>query len=203
MGGEVSSLVPGRLRGPTLGHVAASDQRSLRRRTDQGAAAVEFALVFPLLIMLLIGLVTTGLVYFDHSAATNAVREAARYGAAADATTPSTWATSVRDRLKQTYFNDVGAATDAQICVDLVKATTTTTGTTVAGSSVTGASCGTAPALPGSMTVGSCIVRVWVTKPEKISLVVFPDLDFSITARSVAYYGRTIPQTGPPVCTAN
>jgi hypothetical protein len=53
------------------------------------------------------------------------------------------------------------------------------------------------------MTVGSCIVRVWMMKPEKIRLVVFPDLNFSIAAQSVAYYGRTFPTTGTPTCTAN
>lgn len=166
--------------------------RLARRRTDQGTAAVEFALVFPLLIMLLIGMVTTGLVYFDHSSATNAVREAARYGAAADATTPATWSTSVRERLKQTYFNATSSAADDQICVDLVRADATGVITTVAGSAVTGANCGTAPTPPTTMAAGSCAVRVWLRKPEKIDLVVFPRMNFNIGAAAVAYYGRTV-----------
>lgn len=185
-------------RRPTLGDVTGSVRRFLRR-TERGAAALEFALVFPLLIMLLIGLVTTGLVYFDHSSATNAVREAARYGAATDVTTPSDWATSVRDRLKQTYFNATTTVPDSQICVDLVKSD----GTTVSGSALTGASCGTAPSLPSGLAAGSCVVRVWMARPEKIDLVVFPSMNFNIGAASVAYYGRTSPSTGTPTCTAN
>jgi Flp pilus assembly protein TadG len=181
--------------------MAGSAKRSVRRRTDQGAAAVEFALVFPLLIMLLIGLVTTGLVYFDHSSASNAVREAARYGAAVDASTPSTWATSVRDRLKQTYFDAANNLSDTQmndhICVDLVGSS----GTTITGSAWTGTQCGTAPPLPTSMAAGSCVVRVWMNKPEKINLVVFPSMNFNIGAESVAYYGRTTPAVNP-VCKA-
>jgi Flp pilus assembly protein TadG len=183
--------------------VTGCERRFLRRRTERGAAALEFAFVFPLLVMLLIGIGTTGLVYFDHSSASNAVREAARYGASADATTPATWASSVRDRLKATYFNSTSTVSDSQICVDLVQATSATAGTTVSGSALSGADCGTAPDLPASMTPGSCIVRVWMAHPEKITLVIFPAMNFTIAAQSVAYYGRTVPTTGTPVCTAN
>ena len=191
-----------RLSRPTLGGVAGSLRRWRRPRTELGAAAVEFALVFPLLIMLLIGLVTTAMAYFDHSSASNAVREAARYGASADASNPSlaTWATSVRDRLKQTYFNASNTLTPTQmndrICVDLVKSTGVGTPTTVPNASWTGSQCGTAPSPPDSMAANTCAVRVWMTKPERIDLVVFPSMNFDIGAQSVAFYGRTTPQ--PP-----
>jgi hypothetical protein len=42
-----------------------------------------------------------------------------------------------------------------------------------------------------------------MSKPERINLVVFPSMNFNIGAQSVAYYGRTVPTTGTPVCTAN
>jgi Flp pilus assembly protein TadG len=51
--------------------------------SQQGAAAVEFAVVFPLLIMLLFGMIEFGLYLFNRQVITNACREAARYGVVA------------------------------------------------------------------------------------------------------------------------
>ena len=45
--------------------------------------AVEFALIFPLLAMLMMGIVTGGLSYSNALGVQNAVREGARYGATA------------------------------------------------------------------------------------------------------------------------
>lgn len=154
-----------------------------QERDQRGAAAVEFALVVPVLIMILFGLIWTGFAFSDHLSATNAVREGARFGASADATSGS-WATSVRDRVKQVYFNSGRDLTNDQICVKLVQST----GTIVA--SALGNSCGTAPTTPATMIAGSCAVVVWVQRPETIRLVVAPDLSFNIGAESVAYYGR-------------
>jgi Flp pilus assembly protein TadG len=167
-----------------------------RTRDEHGVAAVEFALILPLVVLLIFGMVTAGLTYSDHLSVTNAVREGARYGAAVDYTSTG-WATSVRDRVEQVYFNAGGTLTDAQICVKLVN----NSGTTVSGSytSWAGASCGTAPGAPGGMAAGSCAVMVWVRKPGKIELIVAPDLNLTIGAKSVAYYGRTV----SPGCTAD
>ena len=178
-------------------------REALRRRRagargERGAAATEFALVVPFLLLLVFGLITTGMTYSDHLAATNAVREGARYGAAADITSGS-WATSVRSRIKQVYFNAGASVSDEQICVRLV---------TASGSTYTeaiGTSCGTAPSAPTDMAVGSCAVLVWMTRPETIRLVIAPDLNFDVGAQSVAYYGRTttdVPPLTTPTCTA-
>jgi Flp pilus assembly pilin Flp len=162
-------------------------------RGERGAAAVEFALVLPLMLMLLFGVTTAGLAYSDHLSATNAVREAARYGAAADISS-SDWATSVRDRVKQVYFNEGETVTDDQICVRLVQAGGTTK------TELLGANCGSPPdPLPTNMAAGSCAVLVWMQRPETIQLLVAPSLDFDIRAESVAYYGRTV----SPTCTAS
>jgi len=166
--------------------------RKQQVRDSRGAAALEFALVVPFLILVLMGMVTTAMAYSDHLSATNAVREGARYGAAADVSS-SGWATSVRDRVKQVYFNSGVTVTDAQICVRLVQAD----GTTAA--EVIGTDCGSAPNAPSSMATGSCAVLVWMQRPETIDLVIAPSLHFSIGAQSVAYYGRTV----PPTCTAS
>ena len=163
------------------------------RLQERGAAAVEFALVVPILLMLLIGMVTGAFAVSDHLSITNAVREGARYGAAVDATSGG-WATSVRDRVKQTYFNAGGTVSDSQICVQLVPA-----GSATPTYSAMGGSCGTAPGNPADMAPGSCVVKVWVTKPQSMNLVVAGTLNFDIGAESVAYYGRKLSAT----CTAD
>lgn len=54
--------------------------RRARRRGDRGAAAVEFALVVPILLMLVFGIIDYG-IYFNNSlSARQGVREAARSG---------------------------------------------------------------------------------------------------------------------------
>ena len=156
-----------------------------RRRNQRGASAVEFALVAPLLLLLLFGTVSAGLTYSDHVATTNAAREGARYAAAADASL-STWGASVQTRVQQVYFNAAGQSpTDNQVCAKLV----TSGGTVIASDS--GTECGSEPSLP-TMLSGSCAVKVWMSKPGVIRMGVFPDLHLTLHAESVGVYGRIL-----------
>ena len=50
------------------------------QRSQRGAAAVEFALVAPLLFLILFGTIQYGLYFFDAQGTRNGVREAARLG---------------------------------------------------------------------------------------------------------------------------
>ncbi len=52
--------------------------REHNRRHDRGAAAVEFALILPILIVLVLGIVEFGRVYNVQISVTNAAREGAR-----------------------------------------------------------------------------------------------------------------------------
>lgn len=54
--------------------------RRRRRRSEHGAAAVEFALVTPLLFLVVFGILQYGLYFFDTLGTRNGVREAARQG---------------------------------------------------------------------------------------------------------------------------
>ncbi|WP_081072002.1 TadE/TadG family type IV pilus assembly protein [Burkholderia cepacia] len=49
-------------------------------KKQQGVAAVEFALVLPLLLLILFGIIEFGLIMFDQAVITNASREGARAG---------------------------------------------------------------------------------------------------------------------------
>ena len=51
-----------------------------RRGADRGAVAVEFALILPILVMILFGIIEFGFVLAQKAALSSAVREGARYG---------------------------------------------------------------------------------------------------------------------------
>lgn len=50
----------------------------MKRDTQRGAALVEFAMVLPLLMVILMGIIEFGIILYDKSVITNASREAAR-----------------------------------------------------------------------------------------------------------------------------
>ncbi len=50
------------------------------RRNERGAAMVEFAIVLPLLLLLVMGIIEFSLLFFDKAVITNASREGAREG---------------------------------------------------------------------------------------------------------------------------
>ena len=59
---------------------AASRPAGARPERERGAAAVEFALVLPLLLAMLLGVVEMGLALYDKAVLTHASREGARAG---------------------------------------------------------------------------------------------------------------------------
>lgn len=54
--------------------------RRRSRRAPRGAAAVEFALIVPLLLLMILGSIDWGYFFFVQQVVTNAAREAARVG---------------------------------------------------------------------------------------------------------------------------
>jgi hypothetical protein len=162
-------------------------------------AALEFALVLPLLVTLLLGVTTMGLAYSDHLSVTNAVRESARLGAGVDFVTsttgpnpcplcsPTAWGDAVQSRVQQAYFNSGSSISTSQICARLVDYNG---GTDLAHPSTQGTACGTEPSVPSGLTSGTCVVKVWVRKPERVVLGILPDINFNVSAQSVSIYGR-------------
>ncbi|MDQ1402184.1 MAG: TadE-like protein [Actinomycetota bacterium] len=58
-----------------------TDHCSWQPQNEDGASLVEFALILPLFVMLLLGMFTGGLAYNTKLSLTSATREASRYGA--------------------------------------------------------------------------------------------------------------------------
>lgn len=87
-----------------------------RRGSERGTAFVEFALILPVFMMLVLGLFTGGLAYNQKVTLTQAVREGARYGAALPKS-QTNWATTVRNVVVDRAGGDLKAS---DVCVALV-----------------------------------------------------------------------------------
>ena len=58
-------------------------KRSMINKKERAQGIVEFALVLPLLLVLMLGIIEVGRLLFIYSSVNSASREAARYGSAA------------------------------------------------------------------------------------------------------------------------
>lgn len=96
------------------------------RQSERGAIFVEFALVLPLLMSLVLGIYTGGQAYTNKIGLVEAVREGARYGASlpmgTDVNALATWTALVKNRVVDVSGGDVVAA---NICVEWVLPGTT------------------------------------------------------------------------------
>lgn len=173
-------------RGLTAGH---SRTRACRER---GAVAVEFALVLPLLVMLLLGITTAGLSYSRAIGLTNAVREGARFGATADATNGNQWAADVIARVRATQFDD--PSNEATVCAQLwIKGGTTPTAgaCNVGDAPVSVLNAGSVPPIlsSASLPANACIVRVMAARNFSINIGL-ANWDRVNASSSVARYER-------------
>jgi Flp pilus assembly protein TadG len=180
---------------PTYGKVQSrSNQR--KPRHDHGAVAVEFALIVPILAMLLLGIVTTGYSYSHVIGLTNAVRAGARFGATTDASTPATWTANVIARERSTQFDDVTSPPQTAVCVQLWQQG--------GGQLAIGCDQGdgsvspnlTMPAaadpqhgVPNGLTAGQCVVRVIAARNFDINFV-FGRVTRASASYAVARYER-------------
>src|SRR5690349_12508836 len=71
-------------------------------QSERGAALVEFALVVPLLMMMMCATIDFGLAVYTLNNLTAAVREGGRYGATLDA---GTWSTDATTRVSDRVYN--------------------------------------------------------------------------------------------------
>jgi Flp pilus assembly protein TadG len=157
-----------------------------RRRSEEGASALEFALVVPLLVMLLLGVTTAGLGINNALGTTDAVREGSRY-AATTATSPTpagygSWTAAVQAKTVGLSAGSVDAS--SQVCVKLMKGTSTV----LQQSSCSFSS--SEPATPTTVTATDCTVKVWARIPVTVNIGV-ASWDIYVIRSSVARYERT------------
>jgi len=168
--------------------------QSIRRRIaarhgQRGAALVEFALILPILMALLLGITTGGIAVYQKITLAGAAREGTRFGAVLPTTqcTPatrcggSTWAEYVR---AEVVANSAGSLTTGQVCVALVSGTGAQT--VAIGSGFTTAGGTSACAVDGSNTAGRR-VQVTVTKPAEIQAIITTQT-ISLTSTAVSRY---------------
>jgi Flp pilus assembly protein TadG len=105
-------------------------ERKRAHRRLEGAAALEFALVLPLLVILLFGIIDFGYLMFVVSTMNNAAREGARRGAVdGNATTAS----SSAQLAAQDYLNAAGLGASCRINCPTANAVFTAPAGTTAG----------------------------------------------------------------------
>ncbi|MDP9442631.1 MAG: pilus assembly protein [Actinomycetota bacterium] len=162
---------------------------------EQGAALVEFALLFPVFMTLILGMFTGGLAYNQDISLAHAAREGARYGATlpkgSGGTAPDAWREAIKARVLEAATNDLNLAKPGHyICVALV---------TGAGG-VDGnyhEHWGDAPVLPNEcyldgVTDTAGRVHVLVGRPGKIQLL-FTSYDLKLTSKGTSRYEDPTP----------
>ncbi len=202
------------MRNPSRGWAVARGEgvcavRQDRRHDESGAAAVEFALLFPIFAILTMGLIAAGTAFSRQINVTQAAREASRYGATYDITatgsggtggTMSTWL----DKVETASLQSVGSQTNPlggfdQLCVALVARDnsgaidTAHTGYKNYGSSaVTNASTGCPSTATPNLGANSKVVQVVFLRNVKfVALFINPTIH--VDAVSVTPYEGVLP----------
>jgi Flp pilus assembly protein TadG len=168
------------------GRLGSPFARQCRRLRERGAVAVEFALVLPLLAMLLMGVITGGVAFTNSIGLANAVREGARFGATGDLDS-GTWAADVTLRTRQTQFDD-----------DLTNPATTVCWKVIGPGAIPwDCDPGVAPAPPEppdaslpTPPAGTCVVVVAASRPYRLNFI-FGSFDSELVRQSVARYERS------------
>lgn len=174
-------------------------------RGERGVALVEFALIFPVFMMLVLGMFSGGIAYDRKLSLTNAAREGSRYGATLapatfGATPPSVgldlWPAKVANAVEQNADGDLSPGVDGRyICVAYVhpaetsvharsnhRVIRTTSDTLSDGPSAT--------CFNDGLTANDRRVQVEVRRKSALQTLFF-DYDLTLTARSVTKFEAT------------
>jgi Flp pilus assembly protein TadG len=155
------------------------------KRPQNGSVAVEFAILMPILVALLSGIVTAGLGYNNVLGLADGVREGTRFGATA--VIDSSWASSIQSKtvdLTNLNVNGKTVLSNSNVCVQLVRAPSTV---------VQASSCSLtapAPGTPSGVTAGTCLVKVWAQIPVTLKFILLPSTTINVVRQSVSLYER-------------
>lgn len=174
-------------------------RRFRRHSDDSGAAAVEFALLFPIFMVLALGIINGGLAFSRQINVTQAAREASRYGATYDIQAAgglANWLTAVDGSVQQSAGNAANPIGGYDYrCVGLVVrdgvgavVTAKTAYKENGGTAVTGSSCPSV-ATP-NLGPGSKAVQVVLSRDVQFFvLFINPKLQLDATSNT-PYEGR-------------
>ncbi|MDX1449155.1 MAG: TadE/TadG family type IV pilus assembly protein, partial [Acidimicrobiia bacterium] len=94
---------------------------SSQNRREEGTALLEFAVVLPILLSLLLGIVTSGSALNSSNSINNAARESARFGATLPADNLTWWLNKVADVAIESATGDLDDGNDGRyVCVAFV-----------------------------------------------------------------------------------
>jgi Flp pilus assembly protein TadG len=155
--------------------------------SDAGAAMVEMAMVFSLLIMLLVGTVTAAIAFGENNSIENSAREASRFGATLPGPVDTGWLQSVRDvaRAAAQGALDPGAA-GQYICVAFINGASTLSLTDTGGvEAYPGTEC-----FSDGLPTDELRVQVVTQTDATIEAVLF-STDVTLSAPAAARYERS------------
>src|SRR5438477_12753384 len=97
----------------------------VRQRCRGGAAAMEFALMAPVLVTMVLGCVDFGRFAYNYIAVTNAARAGAAYGAMNNYTssTQTTWTSGITQAAKDAMTQQVGSSNISNLTVTVTPST--------------------------------------------------------------------------------
>lgn len=155
------------------------------RSGERGAIIVEAAIVFPVLALLLFGMISGGLALDDKQQMTHATREGARYAAVVPRTqtfATGTWASNVRDLIVE---RSDGALSAADVCVSLVEGSPGAVVSPATTYSTTGSPCIPGQTFPVATGDPGRRIQVTARRSAEIQLLV-QTLDITLATSATA-----------------
>lgn len=159
-----------------------------RNRGETGASLVEFSLVLPVFMMLLLGMLTGGLAYSRKLSVAQGAREGARYGATLPITAAlpvDTWLTRVANVTIASSDAELAADRPGQaLCVAHVASSGTARSRQQTGTTVSFAD---APCIVDDGRAGETRVQVVARRSSRLEVLLF-SRDLDLSSRAVARF---------------
>ena len=172
-----------------------------RTHDERGAALVEFALILPVFMMLVLGMFTGGLAYSTKLSLNGASREGGRYGATlpvesatcAGGTAMAKWLQCVADAAIQSAGGDLASGKlGRSVCVAYVYPAGTTATDSTQSLTVTnsGSTLGTSTCFTDGQPSDTRRVQVRVVRNEKLEALVF-SRTVTLTSNTITRFEAT------------
>jgi Flp pilus assembly protein TadG len=158
---------------------------------ERGAAMVEMAFVFVLLVMLLVGITNGAIALGRNNSIQNAAREASRFGATLPDGGTASWFTEVRDVARSAAVGDLDASvSNEEICIAFITAEDVATHVIDDGGVLSGVTGGKCPGFDDGRDDNSeARVNLVVKRDTPFNVVVF-STDLTLVAEAGARYER-------------